>query len=410
MKHTHLRIGLGAVFCLASLSLYAQGGAARGLSPGCYTPGQKVTVSIALYPSGGALAAGCEDSPPEGWAISLISDGGVWDSVSRKVKFGPFFENLSRTVTYVATPPLGTSGEVIFSGLVSFNGSADAIGGTQRISTCPPPTETPVPPTPSATPSPTAAPTFPPGPGWSARSFSPSCYALGQPVMVSIQLNPPTATVAGACEDAPPAGWTVDLMSDGAVWDAADAKVKFGPFLDNKTRTVTSRVWPAANANSPVTFTGQVSFNGQVAAIEGAAVLAPCPPATETPSPSPSLSPTPWPSPYPSPIPSANWAARSFAPDCFTPSGKVTVTIDLNPPAGVLAAACEDVPPAGWTVARVDDGGAYDAENGKVKFGPFFSNLKRRVTYDAVAPPDSPLPEYVFAGAGHLCHPPLRSQ
>jgi hypothetical protein len=39
---------------------------------------------------------------PSGWTVLRISDGGVWDELHRKVKWGPFFDNLSRTVEFEA--------------------------------------------------------------------------------------------------------------------------------------------------------------------------------------------------------------------------------------------------------------------------------------------------------------------
>lgn len=48
-----------------------------------------------------ALAAAVEVDVPVGWKVSDITDGGVWDAGSRKVKWGVFFEDLSRTVGFI---------------------------------------------------------------------------------------------------------------------------------------------------------------------------------------------------------------------------------------------------------------------------------------------------------------------
>ena len=68
---------------------------------------------------------------PAGWEATAISDEGYWDEVHCKVKWGPFFEDLSRTVSLqlvrVAEQPTGPkrinmistlTGRVAFDGVV----------------------------------------------------------------------------------------------------------------------------------------------------------------------------------------------------------------------------------------------------------------------------------------------------
>ena len=40
---------------------------------------------------------------PQGWAVKTISDDGNWDEVNQKVKWGPYFDPLSRTITVTLT-------------------------------------------------------------------------------------------------------------------------------------------------------------------------------------------------------------------------------------------------------------------------------------------------------------------
>jgi len=69
-----------------------------------------------------------------------------------------------------------------------------------------------------------------------------------------------------------------------------------------------------------------------------------------------------------------------------------TVTITLYPPPDTGVAGLEDSPPAGWiNVENISDSGIYDAENLKVKWGPFVGSeqIPAFVTYD-ITPPASP--------------------
>ena len=114
-------------------SAYADG-ATRDL-PDYYGPGVTLAVSIAIDAPAGTLLVVLEDSPPADWTtIGNISDGGEYDAEHHKVKWGPFFDNLSRTVSYEVTPPGGAAGEPCFVGNVSFDGEPFIpIGGDECI-------------------------------------------------------------------------------------------------------------------------------------------------------------------------------------------------------------------------------------------------------------------------------------
>ena len=122
-------------FVLAGMaqSVFAQG-ATRDL-PDFYGPTLPLSVSIAIDAPPGTTLVFLEDSPPVGWtAIANISDSGEYDALFHKVKWGPFFDDLSRTVTYEVTPPEGAAGEQCFAGDISFNGEpGQPIEGDQCI-------------------------------------------------------------------------------------------------------------------------------------------------------------------------------------------------------------------------------------------------------------------------------------
>ena len=122
---TCIRGVLPLMFALVStgtaVPVFAQDSATRDL-PLCYTTGAGFTVSIQLNAAAGTLALTLEDQPPSGWAIGAVSDGGAYDAQNNKVKWGPFGDNFSRTVTYGITPPPSSSGQKCFQGGASFDG------------------------------------------------------------------------------------------------------------------------------------------------------------------------------------------------------------------------------------------------------------------------------------------------
>ena len=111
------------------------GTATRNL-PDCYSPSVPLTVTITATPGETTNSYAVEDVPPSGWTVSTINEGGLWDSVNKKVKWGPFFDHNPRTLTYQATPPVGETGTRTFSGAASFDGASVAIGGELSIDKC----------------------------------------------------------------------------------------------------------------------------------------------------------------------------------------------------------------------------------------------------------------------------------
>lgn len=64
-----------------------------------------------------------------------------------------------------------------------------------------------------------------------------------------------------------------------------------------------------------------------------------------------------------------------------------TVTITLDVPMGTVVAGAEEMPPAGWTITSISNGGSVDPKTGEVKWGPFFDpSIPSLVTYDATTP------------------------
>jgi len=89
-------------------------------------------------------------------------------------------------------------------------------------------------------------------------------------------------------------------------------------------------------------------------------------------------------------------ATRAMA-GCYVAGYGVSVSIDVGPAPEVLQQAVEDMPPAGWTVGTISDGGAWDAPTSQVKWGPFFDATARVLTY-VVTPPAGTIGAVTFSG------------
>ena len=98
---------------------------------------------------------------------------------------------------------------------------------------------------------------------------------------------------------------------------------------------------------------------------------------------------------------SCSWASeltRSL-PEVYAPSVPFEVAIQTSPDANVRVHAVEDLPPQGWAVDGISDGGFRDPVSGRVKWGPFFDHDIRRLTYQ-LRPPAQPSGSSEWIGVG----------
>ncbi len=240
------------VAALAAMPAWAGGSATAEFQPLAYTPGSPVTVTVVVSPDPGTAAYAVEDAAPADWSVSGVSGSGSFDAVNGLVKWGPFFDDDARTLSYTATAPTSATGPRTFSGTASFDGAGVAIGGNRTIA---------------------EAGSAPPGAGTAVRSFGASDYAPGVPLDVTIAVQPDPGTAAFAVEDRPPASWSVGSISAGGSFDPFSGLVKWGPFFDDDARSLTYRLTPPAGASGTATFSGTASFDGQSVAVGGEGTL-----------------------------------------------------------------------------------------------------------------------------------------
>jgi hypothetical protein len=104
--------------------------------PSQYTAGVPFTVTLTITPSNGVSVYAVEDQIPAGWVATnfMPSDPAVFDFVNNMVKWGPYFDDDDRILSYQITPPANASGTVTFSGTASFDGAGVTITGVRQIS------------------------------------------------------------------------------------------------------------------------------------------------------------------------------------------------------------------------------------------------------------------------------------
>lgn len=75
-----------------------------------------------------------QERVPPGWTVKAgsLDQGGAYDGNSRKVKWGPFFDTVERTFTFVLEPG-ANSDPVVFVGVASFDGVDVPFRGRRAI-------------------------------------------------------------------------------------------------------------------------------------------------------------------------------------------------------------------------------------------------------------------------------------
>ncbi|MEK7678129.1 MAG: PQQ-binding-like beta-propeller repeat protein [Verrucomicrobiota bacterium] len=414
-------------------------GLASAELPAFYVPGSPFTVTITVRPATNVLAYAVEEQPPEGWTVSAITSPGVLDEWRGKIKWGPFFDALPRTLAYQVTPPTNAVGLGAFFGMASFDGANAQIGGQREMAL-------------SGSVS---------GPASFVERDLPFGYAPGARMLVMLTALPPTNVLFYAVEDMPPANWVVGQISDNGFFDPANRKVKFGPFLDGLPRTLAYEVTPPPGESGLKQFSGLAFADWEELPVEGERIVdfVLLHPADNNPVDSVMTlgemtaygaawkRGSAWPSP-PNPVPLSYltraiilweegetytydgsvtnaplwWVSQktneSLAifgpvplatgtnlpkstasvelPKFYQPGLPIKVTIQAMPATNVLVYAVEDQPPIGWSVSEINEGGFLDAFQGKIKWGPFFDRDQRTLTYLAIPASDAAAVEQFY--------------
>lgn len=301
--------------------------------PGRFQPSVPITVSLAVTPEPGIAVQAIQDQLPVGWTAGAISGGGLFDAANRSVKWGPFFDATSRVLTYQATPPASGEALVEFVGRGAFDGFDVPITGQRQTS----------------------------GQPTSLVCSMPAQYSPGVAFSVSIAATPDPTVKVYAVQDRLPTGWSAAAVNAGGTFDAANGLVKWGPFFDNQSRTLSYQAMPPALAANDVEFAGEGSFDGATVAMTGQRNVALLP------------------------FDQVNGVTRAL-PATLRAGVPTVVSNTVRVAANVAVYAVEDKTPTGWTVGGISDGGAFDAGQSKVKWGPFFDNTPRVLTYTLTAP------------------------
>jgi len=277
-----------------------------------------------------------EESIPLGWTVSAITDGGLFDAISRKVKWGPYIDAIARTPSYTLTPPSGARAPVSLAATVRFGDAvlsrnSDIVAVPSRL----------------------------------VRS-APSDYLPGVGFTVALTATPAPYVQVFAVEEEIPAGWTPSGITLGGTYDSVTRSLRWGPFIDPAGIPVvlSYHLVPSAGSQASLMLAARGRFD-DVDVLASTTI----PRHLDNP---------------------ASLVRRTlpayYIPDTATPVSLTAIPIDT-----ALVYAVEERVPNGWTTTSIGSGGSWDAVNRTIKWGPFFDGTAtvRTLTYEVVPPADA---------------------
>jgi hypothetical protein len=292
-----------------------------------YCPGVPKKIRIALTPPNSAQALGVEDSPPPGWIVTNnISNGGAYDPINKKVKWGPLFPPFPPELFYEVIPTATSAiPSACFGGAISVDGDSHPICGDQCI--------------------------------------APSCCPLmeadtPQAMCNACPVGDCGSCGTGSCEDGQvtlcevigyACSWMRGCNDDLSGMTRAAFVWRSGECYcwDDGQHAWLPTPCPGPDSgccpsNTSGSIGGSAAVDVSVSVIE---------------------------------VPSTLTAIRDKAVHAWN------VPITIEAPSGTAVAALEVQVPAGWVVTTISDDGAWDAAHRKIKWGPFFDDLSRTVMF-----------------------------
>lgn len=320
--------------------------------PDFYRPGQVFTVSLLATAAPDVDAYAVEQSVPEGWTVSAMDNGGVFDARNHKVKWGPFSGGpfAPKTLTFAVTPPAEARDAVALPGRAIFDAVPVVASGPAALAVEPS----------------------------RILPVTDGLYRPEQAGILVLETRPAGHVRAYSVEIPLPAGWTASGITHGGQWDAATRRVKWGPFTEETpvVRSLQLSLTPHAGADGDVTLAGRGVFD---TVDVGFSVLLHRFRVVETNS------------------------VVSTLPSSFVPGVPIDVSLEVSPRSGATVMSIEDLLPEGWEAVpgSLSEGGTFDAQNRKVKWGPFFGTgvVVRTLSYRALPPLDG-VGTATFAGSG----------
>lgn len=120
----------------ATLAVNATGGSA--VTRQIVRAGTNFLVTVTVIPPVGTPAYLVQEFLPTNFTAVAVSTSGTFEPGNSRVVWGPFWDGLTRTLTYTLVPPSGFTGTATLNGAALFFGATAATGGDSTVTVTPP--------------------------------------------------------------------------------------------------------------------------------------------------------------------------------------------------------------------------------------------------------------------------------
>jgi hypothetical protein len=101
--------------------------------PKAFVASEAFTVRVTVRPPETAMVYAVEEQVSSDCSVTQISHDGEFDAVNGRIKWGPFFDNAERELSFVLAAAPTAQATLTFSGTASFDGSSHPIVGPELI-------------------------------------------------------------------------------------------------------------------------------------------------------------------------------------------------------------------------------------------------------------------------------------
>lgn len=103
------------------------------LTPSHFVPGEVVAITNVVHVVPGARTYAVEHRVPAGWELVSIGSSGYYDGERGSVRWGPYFDQSSRTLVYLARAGRLSADRVPLSGSSAYDGHGVELAGTRQV-------------------------------------------------------------------------------------------------------------------------------------------------------------------------------------------------------------------------------------------------------------------------------------
>ena len=307
------------------------GSVLRSFGASQYSPGQALNVRLVVTPPESVGLFVVEETLPAGWTLSTVDSDGRLNG--GQLVWGVLSGNTVREFNYTVIAPDNATGPATFSGLARFDAATVTATGPSQI------------------------PVFEIAKSKATRTL-PSEYTPGLAFPVQVTTEPVAGTTLYLVEEDLPTGCQVESVESGGQLN--NGRLTWGPFLDDKPRTLAYRLVAQSGTRGALAFVGRIRSSQGESATAGNQSLAERPP--------------------------KSGRVEQTLPTFFLPGVAFTVNLRLVPEAGVAIHLLTQSIPDGWSVGAISGGGRWDDLQRRVIWGLFTDDKERSVSVQVLPP------------------------